>query len=65
MNGEKIPLNDLSDRELLVLTAQKVNELPALMERVDKLETWRDRILGALGLLTGGGGIIEWLIHKK
>lgn len=51
----KITLDHLSDRELLVLTAQGVNETRAQLTkqngRIRKLEDWRNVLAGGLGLL--------------
>jgi hypothetical protein len=52
-NGQ-IPLHNLSDRELLLLAVQRLNEVAAdsraAKRRLDDLEEWRDRALGVLAL---------------
>jgi len=69
LNGE-LDLKELNDRELLLLIAYRVNGLDedirgstrtkGLLQRVDCLESDRDKIRG-LKWLGGGGGIIGLL----
>lgn len=50
-----IDTNNKTDRELLILLVDHMNDLTRLASlqngRVSRLESWRDRILGAIGLL--------------
>jgi hypothetical protein len=55
----QIPLHDLSDREILVLTAQKVNTIASDHE---KRIRWLERL--AYGLMGAWGFLASWLsIH--
>lgn len=62
-----IDLGNLSDRELLLLTAQHVNELcghvAALNNRTTKLEQWRSQAVGALAILAIlVSAAVSWLV---
>ena len=51
-----IPLDNLSDRELLLLSVRGLNELCQKVDRqnsrINKLEDWRNMMIGGMGLLT-------------
>ena len=51
-----IPLENLSDRELLLLSVRGLNELCQKVDRQNsrlrKLEDWRNILMGRVGLLT-------------
>lgn len=70
-NGsDPIPLHDLTDRDLLVLAVQGVNELkaqvPILHRRVSKLELWRFYVVGvSTGITALFGFLIEYFFHRK
>lgn len=63
MTLRDLPIEELSDRELLILTAQRVNEICRHVEiqdariemqnvRVRMLEDWRNLMVGAMGVIT-------------
>lgn len=64
-----IDLGNMTDRELLLLTAQHVNELcthaAAQNGRIDKLEEWRNQAIG-VGIVLGVAipAAVSWLIGK-
>jgi len=66
----KIELGALSDRELLLLAVQQLNELCGMVQvqngRIGKLEAWRDKAAGVLLILMIGipatvAAVIAWL----
>lgn len=64
-----LDLGELSDRELLLLTAQHVNELCGHVDRqngrISKLEQWRNQAIGALAVLTVlVSAAVSWLTGK-
>lgn len=63
--SDQIPLHDLTDRELLVLTAQKVNDIAADHEkRIRWLERLAYGLIGAWVFLTSWLGTHIWSNHK-
>jgi hypothetical protein len=48
----------------IALIKSDIKHLPTLTERVDKLESWRDRILGGGFVLTSLAGLAEYLFHR-
>jgi len=54
----RIDLGTLSDRELLLLAVQQLNDLCSMVqvqnERIGKLEAWRDKAAGVLLVLMIG-----------
>ena len=64
-----VDLSGLTDRELLLLTAQHVNELCTHVGvqdgRVGKLEEWRNQAVG-VGIVLGVGvpAVVAWIVGK-
>lgn len=52
MTASPFDHTQLSDRELLLLALQKLEDLGGLRRRVERLETWRTALAGGFTALT-------------
>lgn len=58
-------LGRLDERTAIMYKELLGGEQPGLKQRVENLEASRNRVWGGILTLTGLGGLVEWLIHRK